>query len=212
MKRLDLAGLRFGRLIALHFTGRRHFTSAIWRCRCDCGNEIEATAGHLRSGHTASCGCFRDQRRAESHRKHGHAKKAGPTREYVTWLSMVSRCTRPADKSYSRYGGRGITVCERWRSGFAAFLGDMGAKPSGMTLERIDNGGPYSPENCKWGTPKEQARNRRSTRTVICQGKVVSIAEAAEVTGLQYSTIWWRTEKGYTGDALFGPPHPGRSL
>ena len=129
-----------------------------WLCRCDCGNQVEVASRHLRSGRTKSCGCLNREQIAAVNKTHGMFG----TKTYTTWASMIQRCTNPKAKQFEDWGGRGITVCERWRS-FENFLADMGEKPEGMTLERIDVNGNYEPGNCKWATWQEQRLNRRDT-------------------------------------------------
>jgi hypothetical protein len=111
------------------------------------------------------------------------------------WRSMKARCTNPEHISYPRYGGLGIYVCERWRD-FEAFLQDMGAAPAGMSIERKDGDGPYSPDNCTWATPKQQARNRSDNVLIEFQGRSLPIAQWAEIYGLKVGTLWRRLKSG----------------
>ena len=161
MKKLDLTGVRFGRLIAIRL-GQRVGEKNTWICKCDCGNESTAIVSDLRSGHHRSCGCLH----IESITTHGNTKHGGfRTREYSIWMNMKSRCCNPMHGAYAYYGGRGITVCERWLNSFENFLADMGNLPTQKhTIERINNSLGYSPDNCKWATIKEQAQNRRPAR------------------------------------------------
>lgn len=171
--KLDLLGLRFGMLTVTGdsgtMRGRPH-----WACRCDCGGVSTVSSANLRKGTTKSCGC---QKRKGNRRSHGMSK----TYEYDVWTKMVSRCENVSDKSYHRYGGRGIGVCERWKS-FENFIADMGRRPDGArwSIDRIDNDSGYCPDNCRWATDSEQARNRRSSHKVMFRGELRTIAEIAD--------------------------------
>jgi len=163
-KRVDLTGLRFGRLLVLELgpvvvtkAGKKR---AQWNCKCDCGNLPTIEAQFLKRGETKSCGCLRIEKIANQLKTHG-LKKTHPI-EYSAWKRMRSRCNNPNSKDYYLYGGRGISVCSRW-DWFPNFLEDMGLRPSKIhSLDRYPNNcGNYEPGNCRWATPIQQSRNRR---------------------------------------------------
>lgn len=130
-------------------------------CRCQCGTERPVLLSNLKSRKSKSCGCYRSKRTAETKVRHGHARKGRTTPEFICWQAMIGRCTRPNHVSYRNYGGRGITVCERWLT-FEEFLSDMGYRPSSLhSLDRIDVDGDYEPANCRWATRKVQRANQR---------------------------------------------------
>lgn len=198
----DLTGRKFGRLVAMNYSGSCP-SGALWNCVCECGKSKTASACHLKSGHTKSCGCFQAERRVQTHRTHGKSN----TSIHAVWKGMLRRCDLPTVRAYPRYGGRGIAVCERWKK-FQNFYADMGERPEGKSLERINNDGGYSPDNCRWATQKEQARNRRSSSAITFLGKTLTIAEWAERLGKPYSDIFYRARHGLPLDYV-GPQRRG---
>ena len=155
-KARDLTGQRFGKLLALEPVGEDQQGRVLWRCQCDCGHQTIVIGCNLTSGNSKSCGCVQREKLSLRRWKHGMSQSL----TYVSWYGMIKRCEDPHHRSYPNYGGRGIKVCERWHS-FENFLADMGERPKGTTLDRIDNNGNYCPGNCKWSTFLEQQRNKR---------------------------------------------------
>lgn len=194
--KIDLTGARVGRLRILSYSQASDSRKA-WVCLCDCGATVEIRGVNLRSGKTKSCGCLKAERMAE-----GIGKRHGMygTRENKSWSTMIERCTNPKAKSYPDYGGRGITVCERWLS-FENFFADMGPRPEGSTLDRKENSLGYEPDNCKWSTAQEQQNNRRNSRRYMFQGKPYTSLELSEISGISYHAL--RKQLGnFEGDVM----------
>jgi hypothetical protein len=207
--RKDLTGQRFERLVAIEpvYRGREGW---YWQCRCDCGNETVSKPSDLKRKKKQSCGCLQSellQAFARSRRRHGAASRAKPQAEYHIWNDMIARCENPKNKGYADYGGRDIKVCRRWRHDFAAFLADVGPRPSPQhSIDRIDNNGNYELGNVKWSTRKEQDLNRRTTRWIECRGKRLPLKAWAEYVGRHPKTIAFRLNLGFSPEkALFGP-------
>lgn len=157
-RRLDLTGQRFGRWRVLELAeSPGWYADAAWLCRCDCGTARIVRAVKLRIGHSRSCGCLRRDVTRTLRLSH----QMSESRAYKSWAHMLDRCRNPKNKKYPRYGGRGITVCDHWRTSFANFYSDMGDPPPKYTLDRIDNDGPYTPGNCRWADAVTQNRSRR---------------------------------------------------
>jgi hypothetical protein len=164
----DKTGQRFGKLVALRRVGNDCHRNAVWECRCDCGRCVEIRSNSLASGRSKSCGCWSGAR-GKHNRKHGHATKGAESSEYRSWLNMLTRCRCPSKHNYKNYGGRGISVCERWQNSFENFFADMGPKPSpDHTIDRVDPNGNYEKSNCRWSTPSEQRRNQRPLSIEAC--------------------------------------------
>jgi hypothetical protein len=183
----DITGQHFGRLTALHLTEkgskRPPRRNERWLFRCECGNETETTKTAVVNGYTRSCGCLQaevTQQIGKQNASHGHARAKRKSSEYVAWTNMHDRCRNENAENYKDYGGRGITVCDRWND-FENFLADMGPKPSPEhELDRYpDNNGNYEPSNCRWATPIEQANNRRTNHLLTINERTQTIAEWA---------------------------------
>ena len=180
-------GQKFGQLTVKEFSHVKK-RRACWVCLCECGKTSIVSSNHLRSGQSKSCGCSRS--------KHDHRSNGKMTPEYCCWHHMKQRCSNKNNKRYKDYGGRGISVCKRWRNSFPNFLADVGPRPSPEhSLDRIDNMGNYEFANFRWATRKQQSRNKRSNRMLKHRGEKRSMAEWAEKSGISPQTLSTRINK-----------------
>lgn len=209
---MDILGRRFGLLEVVGYAGfvmveqskNKWRKKNYWYCLCDCGNFCKKEERGLLSKHCRSCGCLPrivTLARITKHNKH-------KSKEYRCFSKIKMRCSNPKDKRFHDYGGRGIKICERWtgENDFVNFYTDMGDAPKGTSIERIDNNGNYCPENCRWATNAEQARNKRSNHFITYNGEKICIAEVARRTGINVATIHGRILRGWTEEEAVSVP------
>lgn len=205
----DITGQVFDRLTVIGYVGTRRRppkTFTQWLCLCECGAHIVRDGSRLRSGEATSCGCKKIEHiRGMGQKKRTHGMTG--TTEYRIWTGMKNRCQNPNEPAYNDYGGRGIRVCERWQH-FESFFADMGARPSRKhTLDRTNNDGDYTPENCRWASKGEQANNRRSSRLVTHSGVTHTVAEWARIANMDYFLLTRRLfRQGWTVERALTTP------
>lgn len=188
-------GNRYVRLVILRRATRNKRTSAVWECRCDCGERLFVPGDQLRSGNTKSCGCLKIDSIRTRNTKHGQARRGAITREYRIWEAMWERCTNKNSIRFCDYGGRGISVCERWRK-FELFFKDMGSCPTGHSIDRRNNDENYEPGNCRWATYTEQMNNRSNNIHVQFDGREMTIGQLAHETSIPYQRLHYRIRRG----------------
>lgn len=199
MRFLNISGQRFGRLRAVSLARKN---PTVWLCVCDCGNECKPHLSGLRSGRTQSCGCLQRERTGNAARTHGKSWKIP---EYNIWVCIRTRCNNPRVAAYERYGGRGIKVCERWNR-FENFLADMGSRPSpAHSIERKDNDGDYTPDNCVWATDMVQASNKRNNRWIEKDGIKLTVAQWERRLGFRKGIIQCRIFNGWSNERALTP-------
>ena len=178
----DLTGCIFGRLTVIKYLGKNKNNKTKWLCLCECGNEKEILACHLKSGAIQSCGCYGKEQRIKSITKHNLRY----TKIYNTWLNIKNRCYNKRNVQYNDYGGRGIKVCDEWLNDFMSFYNwSMGnGYKEDLTIDRINNDGDYEPSNCRWVTVKIQNRNKRNNHLITYNNKTLCLTEWAEIIGV----------------------------
>lgn len=206
-----VAGQVFGDWTILKESPPRDFPSGqkqrVVGCRCVCGVEKFVQLNSIQNGRSVGCGCKRNLDNSCRATTHGCSHRNRSLSGYSTWINMRERCLNPKGKHYHYYGGRGISICEAWQNSFEKFQSDMGPKPKGASLDRIDNSKGYSPENCRWATSIEQNRNTRSNRLIEFRGEVKCFTEWCEVFGINPGTLYNRLNRfGWSvEDALTKP-------
>lgn len=198
---IDLTERVFSRWVVSGFAGQHpKWKHRYWACVCECGGIGTVRERNLIKGYSLSCGCFHHERVGERSRTHGLTE----TSEYKIWSGIISRCYTPSATGYKHYGGRGITVCDRWLNSFELFLLDMGNKPSPeMSVDRIDSNRGYYPDNCRWATRFTQANNRRFTKVYSHDGESKTLSEWAQCSDIAYHTLKCRLKRGWSlSDAI----------
>lgn len=188
-KFINLIGQKFGKLTPIKKIGTNNNGNAIWLCVCDCGKEKPVTQNHLIMKNTQSCGCL--YKNNKNNLKHGHKSFGETSKTYMAWQNMKRRCYNKKDRQYKDYGGRGVTVCNRWMD-FKNFLKDVGEIPGGFTLDRTNNNGNYCPKNCRLSTTKEQNKNRRNSILPIFNNKKITLKQLSEKYNIPYMLLWRR--------------------
>jgi hypothetical protein len=208
-KHSDIYGQVFGKLTAISPVGSNKAGLKIWLFSCDCGGQREAVASEVKRARITSCGCLAQSQRKAAGMANSHPySRTNMYRERKTWENMIARCYVENNKMFRFYGGRGVTVCNRWLDSFANFADDICPRPDGTTLDRIDNRLGYSLDNCRWATPIEQANNKSSNRLITINGETHTVAEWARIRGIKAANIYTRLANGVSdADAVMMAVH-----
>lgn len=203
-QKLNLVGRVFGRLRVIS-EAAKNGRMVMWNCLCDCGKNTVARRGDLLSGGTSSCGCLKSDTTAKNNSTHGDSR----TPEHMIWCSMLQRCRNKNSKKFKDYGGRGITVCERWLT-YENFISDMGRRPSPKhSIERRDNNAGYSPENCVWATRIEQNNNQRDNVIITLNGQSRTMSQWSRVVGIDEGVLQQRRKRGWSDFEILATPLNG---
>lgn len=193
-RRMLEIGTVFGRLTVIGLGRRKEGAQLQWECRCSCGGTAFAGIADLELGKVRSCGCLRREVVSAKNMTHGHTsifrdESGKRSKVYQIWKSMIKRCHTPTDKGYEGYGGRGISVCDRWRESFQNFLADMGEPPHGMSIDRENNDGNYEPGNCRWETITTQNNNTRANTILDTPNGQLTMSQFAKLHSLKYMRL-----------------------
>lgn len=206
----DISGVRSGYLTALKVVGKRGKAN-LWECRCDCGGATFAIATQIERGEKTSCGCKKREPRKprpdlvlKNKDRSTHGLTSSST--YTSWKAMKFRCENESSKDYKNYGGRGIKVCERWSKSFIEFHNDMGDRPVGTSIDRIDPNGNYDPNNCRWASFEKQGNNKRVNFIIEHEGKTMTVSEWAREYGIEPKTLSYRVKSGWDIEAALNTP------
>lgn len=196
----NLVGRVYGRWEVVDFAGIGKYGESLWHCRCHCGHTRNVDGRSLTSGKSKSCGCLSNEIHSKMLNVKNTTHGLSGTHTYKCWKAMTKRCRSLKDKTAKDYALRGIAVCPRWlgEEGFENFLADMGERPPGTTIDRIDNNGDYEPSNCRWATIKEQARNKRNNRILVFYGQALPVSVWAEILAIPKQIIYSRLHRGWS--------------
>lgn len=202
-----MIGMKFSKLLVLERIGSVRKNCPRFKCICECGAYTETDGRHLRSSSTKSCGCFSREMTVNRTRTHGKSN----TTEFRIWSLIKSRCFCNTDRMFKYYGGRGITVSPEWVRSFETFLKDMGNRPLGGSIDRINNNGNYCKENCRWATKIEQANNKRTNKLHTYKGLTLTSADWSRIAGISSQLFYTRMKRGWSFEKTINTPtanHP----